>query len=214
MVAKTTARSDTNYGCLFRNCCRNCTNSITNPDLAFIENSAIEGATATVRVALFATAVLSTIVTRRFLTESSVELAPTVPRHIRIGLLRLYLVLVIPLVGWFGHTAYVTNRSLSFHYSQSRLVTLWLYENGDLDKIRPPTSKGAVRGLAIARAVWDARTNEEIIERIQESTSERMQRLIAAIYALLAGAILPLLYPICVWIIAGFRRPRLMAAGD
>ena len=54
--------------------------------------------------------------------------------------------------------------------------------------------------------VWDAKTNDEISEHIDEAVERNEARLTIAIYALLAGVAPPLLYPIFLWILAGFRR--------
>jgi len=57
----------------------------------------------------------------------------------------------------------------------------------------------------IIKHVWQ-RTEDEINRNIDEAVERDTDRLTTAIYALLAGVAPPLLYPIFLWLLAGFRK--------
>jgi hypothetical protein len=52
-------------------------------------------------------------------------------------------------------------------------------------------------------------TNDELQKRIRRDIEESEARLTTAVYALLAGLVLPMLYPIVVWVLSGFRKSNL-----
>jgi hypothetical protein len=152
-------------------------------------------------VAMFATAAISIGVTRRFLQAGSHDASanPTVPHHIRRGLLTLYVILVVPWTIWFGYVAYNAHATINFDLSQSENVSSLL------DQLNDPTElanrETAASELARFRSVWKARTNDEINERIWEALQLNGGRLTIAIYAALAGIVPIILYPIGVMIV-------------
>ena len=169
----------------------------------------------TAAVAVFATASLSFYVSRGTLKpDTPATLAsPIVPHNIRRGLIRLYVIVLIPWVAWFGYAAYKSNHLITYYYSKSKTLSQYtglLYDfsqmNGDDKKRNEFARIQAIRELKVARATWEAHTNDELFERINADAHQNIDRLTTAIYALLIGAILPPLYPIFVWLLAGFRK--------
>ncbi len=180
----------------------------------FIRHSP-DGVWAVAAVAVFTAASLSFDVTRRVLkTDPHDTLAGrTVPPHIRRGLIRLYVIVFVPWVAWFGHTVYKANHSMTYDFSQLKEFGQYegqlydFYQMNDVDKKRNEfVRKQATSGLELLGGNWDARTHDEISERINASIDRSRDRLTTAIYALLAGAILPFLYPFFLWVVAGFRK--------
>jgi hypothetical protein len=159
-------------------------------------------------VAVFAAAALSIWITKSFL-DSAVQgplAPPIVPRHILRGLIRLYVILLIPWSAWFVYTAYEANKSINYDYSQLRKFGEL---SAILDEPYPPARvEYARRELGLMALRWDdVKTAKEIGERLEEEIAHNQDRLTFAIYALLAGAAPPLLYPIFLWVLAGFYRP-------
>jgi hypothetical protein len=118
---------------------------------------------------------------------------------------------------WSGYTAYEANKDLA---SQNSLrdefndYSLLLDEN-----LENPTSRAlrgtdkrriddARRALGIMAFRWDPPpyTKDEIKEHINQDISYSTNRLTVAIYAILAAALPPLLYPIFLWVLAGFQK--------
>ncbi len=184
-----------------------------------------DGVRAAAAVALFATAVLSAGVTRRLLTTDLDDplAPPIVPRHIRRGLIRLYVIVLIPWIAWFGYTAYRANASINYDYSQLR-------EFGRLSAVfneskDPASIRDARLGLELLSATWttEGDWNEktlhemdevinEIGKQIDEAVDYNSARFTTAIYALLAGVAPPLLYPIFLWLLVGFRKSPLVTS--
>jgi hypothetical protein len=166
---------------------------------------------ATADMAVFASAVLSVSVTeQRLKTDLPHAVAlPVLPSHIRRGLIRLYVILLIPWVGWFGYMACRANASLNSNFSQAREFGRLSIILDDADPATPqtPATRYARHELGFMASVWDAKTNDEIGEHIEAAIEYSEVRLTMAIYALLGGAAPPLLYPVFVWAVAGFRKP-------
>jgi hypothetical protein len=154
-------------------------------------------------VTVAAAALLAIVVTTRFLKANS----PIVPLHIRRGLTRLYLVVSIPWILWFGYDAYQAAASIRFDISQSRdYITLidYLDNSAEYGKERIAYAR---RELGLMAMTWgDAATNDEILKRINKALDVDYDRLTIGTYAVLAGIIPPLLYPIFVWVLMGFRK--------
>jgi hypothetical protein len=174
--------------------------------LLLIRNS-IDGVRAVAAMAVFAAVVLSVWVTRYFLnTDPDKPLAPpALAPHIRTGLIRLYLILLIPWAAWFSYRAYEANDLLNFDFAQGRH---WgelqgMLENSATSAARIEYARSELGHMAL---VWDAKTNDEIAEHIEEAEQINDGRLTTAIYALLAAIMPPLLYPIFLWALAGFRK--------
>jgi hypothetical protein len=74
----------------------------------------------------------------------------------------------------------------------------------------------ALRELRRMADIYDAKTTDDISNKLDESEERNTNRLTNAIYALLAAIFLPLTYPIVLWVIdpivlwilAGFRRSK------
>jgi hypothetical protein len=170
-------------------------------------NNSHDAVWAVAAMAVFATAVLSVCVTTRLLKTDLYDrgATTTVPHHIRRGLIRVYVALLIPWVAWFGYTAYKANTSINFDFPQLR-------EFGSLSAIIDEAKTGATieyarRKLGLMAMTWgDAKTQDEINHNIDEAVEQDHARLTTAIYALLGGVAPPLLYPIFLWLLAGFRR--------
>jgi hypothetical protein len=63
--------------------------------------------------------------------------------------------------------------------------------------------------LAQMAADWDAKNQDDIADRMLEYRDQNIgKRFTFAIYAVLAGLIPPLVYPIFVWLLAGFRKTQ------
>jgi hypothetical protein len=179
--------------------------------LPLIRNSN-DGVRAVAATGVFAAVVLSVRVTTYFLHIGldKPSAPPALAPHIRTGLIRLYLVLLIPWASWFGYTAYGAHQNLMDDFDQGKR---WARLMGMLeDNVGKGNPNGAeVIGYALSElglmaTVWNAKTNDEIRERIEEAEEHNYTRLTTAIYALLAGAMPPLLYPIFLWTLAGFRK--------
>jgi hypothetical protein len=132
-----------------------------------------------------------------------------VPPHVHRGLLRLYLIVAVPWVAWFGYIAYKANVSLNYEFSQGREFGRLLGILDDADPATPqtPATRYARHELGAMALVWDAKTNDEISEHIVKAIELNDARLTSAIYALLAGAAPALLYPVFLWVLAGFSKP-------
>jgi hypothetical protein len=171
----------------------------------FIRHSP-DGVWAAAAVAVLAAVILSFSVTRRFI-ESDIPdpTARVVPHHIRRGLIRVYVALLIPWVAWFGYAAHEADISVNFAFSQLR-------EFGRLSAMieeakTAATVEHARRELGLMAMTWGhAKTQVEINHNIDEAVERDTDRLTTAIYALLAGVAPPLLYPIFLWLLAGFRK--------
>jgi hypothetical protein len=129
------------------------------------------------------------------------------PEHLRRGLLRLYLVVAVPWVVWFGYITYKANVSLSYNFSQLREFGGLSAILDDADPAIPqtPETRYARHELVVMALVWGAKTNDEISEHIFKAIELNDARLTTAIYALIAGLAPPLLYPIFLWVLAAFR---------
>src|SRR5262249_8901978 len=92
--------------------------------------SSPDGVLAVAAVALFATASISATVTLRHLKAAShapaLE-AATLPHHIRRGLVRLYVALLIPWVAWCGYVAFQSRHVMKYDFS--RMAQLYEYES-------------------------------------------------------------------------------------
>jgi hypothetical protein len=103
-----------------------------------------------------------------------------------------------------AYTAHAAiNSDLSFARDVSKLRDLL----DDDTEFAPRRHEYAASELARARLVCEAQTNDELNDRINEALHQSRGRFTTAIYALLGGAAPPLLYPIFLWILAGFRKP-------
>jgi uncharacterized membrane protein (DUF485 family) len=170
-----------------------------------------EGVQAAAAVAVFTAASLSYVTTRRHLkTNSDEALAkPVVPNNIRRGLIRLYIVLVVPWVIWFGYAAHAQNAQITFDYTQSEKAyrsLAWLngeWRSNDVDADLQH-KKAAIAELEVQRRTWGASTNEDLIKRIKEETETDRPLLDFTIYKVLVAIIVLPLYPVFVWLIAGF----------
>jgi hypothetical protein len=164
-----------------------------------------DGEWAVAIVAVFAAVVLSVSVTKHFLTID-IGARSLVPPHIRTGLIRLYLVLTIPWLIWNGYTAYESRKSVMYAIS-NRIEFGRL--SATLDGIGDPTPAArldARHELGRLADIWDATTTDEIEKHIEESIGDHTRSLTFAIYAILGAVTVPLLYPIFLWILAGFRK--------
>jgi hypothetical protein len=152
---------------------------------------------------VFATVLLSTIVTRHFLiTGSPDKLANVLPPHIHGGLVRLYAILFIPWILYFGYAIYEENAHLDFNGDQPKRVDLWVLQV-DSDPIRADYAIYWARGMIID---WKVTGYDDISELINEERERTSDRLTVAIYALLAGIAPAMLYPLFLWVVAGFRK--------
>lgn len=81
-----------------------------------------DGVFAVAVVAVLATALLSIVITRRLLNADSPDAlaGPIVPHHIRRGLLRLYIVLFVSWVSWFGNVSYTAHHLIDSDLSFAR----------------------------------------------------------------------------------------------
>jgi hypothetical protein len=132
--------------------------------------------------------------------------------HIQRGIRRLYVTLLIPWVAWFGYAAYESNHTIKSSIFERDLFFSYLAQIDHVDA--DPTHdvrrhdimerNGAL--LAFMRSDWDVRTNDELEKTINSSIEESRDRLANDVYALLAGVTPFLLYPIALWVIAGFCR--------
>jgi hypothetical protein len=110
------------------------------------------GVWAAAAVALFATALLSIKVTQHVLTLGSPDANPTIPLHIRRGLIRLYAILIIPWVIWFGYSAYRADRGMRYDFSHlRRLSDAQTYERSTNDVV-VRMAKGE---LELLQDVWE-----------------------------------------------------------
>ena len=174
-----------------------------------------DGTWAVFAVDVFATVILAVWVTRHFIKSDVRDFLarPIVPPHIRRGLIRLYLILIIPWVIWSGYTAYEANKGLAIRNSLLDEFLNYSYEMLD-DKTTPLSAferrriENARSALGRMASLWDPRptTNDEIEERINKDRSYLTNRLTTSIYAMLAAAMPLLLYPIFLWILAGFQK--------
>jgi hypothetical protein len=159
-----------------------------------------EGKRAIAAVALFATIVLSIYVTRREL-RIDFRAGQIMSPHVRRGLLRLYLVVSIPWIAWWGYDAYSTRRARLYNFTEA--VRVSDYE----DRLqRSPTEAFALRELSMMRTVWKVNSNDELRTRISEELDQEDDRLTKSIYALLGAAFPVLLMPFVLWIAAGFTK--------
>jgi hypothetical protein len=175
----------------------------------FIEET-YEGTWAAFCVAVFGTAVLSSTVTWRLLkSQHDVTATTVIPNNIRLGLVRLYAVLFVPWAIWFGYTAYEMPRNIRFDRSQLREYYQLTETLNDRDA--PPAKRESARRYLseIHSNYEDHYTNDELEKRIWRKVDESEARLTTAVYAVLAGLILPMLYPIVVWVLSGFRKSNL-----
>lgn len=158
-------------------------------------------------VTLLAAVVLSTEVTRH-LMRADTSGSPIVPRHVRKGLTRVYAVIAIPWEIWFGYSAY--KEYARYNAMTSRLDALFKLE----ERLRDPTISQGQREniserLAQMASDWDAKDQNETADHMLDYRDHDIgNRFTIAIYALLAALIPPLLYPIFIWVLAGFRRSQ------
>lgn len=160
-------------------------------------------------VAVFASTVLAVCVTRRFLKSDvhDPSAAPIVPDHVRRGLIRLYAVFIILWAIGFSYVAHKANASIQADLSESKDFEDLVYflENSSIPATSPRI-ENARRQLGLMAMVWDAKTSDEIRDHISAALDRNRDRLTNAIYALLAGVAPALLYPIFLWLLAGFRK--------
>jgi hypothetical protein len=174
----------------------------------FIFYRSSDSAWAVAVMAVVAAVVLSVSVTKHLLT-TDLGARPFVPPHIRTGLIRLYLVLTIPWLIWNGYAAYKAYNSLTFDYSiREDFVRLSATLDESLRDPKTPATRIAEvrRELGVMASTWDANTIDEIEKRIEESIDHNTRSFTFAIYAILGAVTAPLLYPIFLWILAGFRK--------
>ena len=160
---------------------------------------------AVANVAVASAACLAIVVTTHFMKLGS----PIVPHYVRRGLIRLYVVAFIPWTIWFGYDAYKANSAIRFETSQHKeyLRLLDYLDDHTETEFAQAHMRYARRELGLIASNWgDATTHDEILKRITKALETDRDRLATAIYALLAGVALPLLYPIFVWVLAGFRK--------
>jgi hypothetical protein len=160
------------------------------------------GVRATAIVATIGAASLSAAATTRIL-KGDTGVKQNKFDHIQKGLRRLYITLLIPWVAWFGYAAYESSHSIRFANSQRNeffQYTEWLDRLDDDNQVRDARRRMAADQLERMRFVWDVRTS------IDSSMEQSRDRLTNDVYALLAGVMPFLLYPIALWVIAGFRR--------
>jgi hypothetical protein len=162
-------------------------------------------------MALFASVVLSTTVTNHFLKTGlhNASITPTIPHHVRKGLIRLYIILFVPWVAWFGYTAHRSNDLTEFAFTQAVQADQYMNTLDDSDKTGSARVRDAVQQLARLRDFWHVRTNDELRGRIDADEERNRDHLTTAIYALLAAMAPPLLYPIFLWMFAGFRKAKI-----
>ena len=113
--------------------------------------------------------------------------------------------------------AYEANASINYDYSQYRefgRLSAEFHESKDPGSVRE--ARLGLEVMAAARDIggdWNEKTVHEMNEvvnkigkYIDEEVNHDSTRLTNAIYALLAAAAPPLLYPIFLWLLAGFRK--------
>lgn len=172
-----------------------------------------DGVWAVGALALFGAATLAISATLYFAKMQEATAPTIVPHNIRRGLLRLYVILLIPWAAWFSYTAYTANRNLVFDFDQGKE---WARLDGMLeDNVGKGNPNGAEiigyarRELGLMAEVWDAHhSTDEISTHIDESIGQNTSRLTNSIYALLAAIAPPFLYPIFLWVVAGFRKTK------
>jgi hypothetical protein len=178
----------------------------TIPEILVSPFMLYEGQYAISMVTLLATVVLSTEVTRH-LIRADTSGSPIVPRHVRKGLTRAYAVIAIPWVIWFGYSAY--NEYASYNSMTSQIRKLFKLE----ERLEDPTISQGQREniretLAKMATDWDVKNQDDVADRMLDYRDENIgNRFTMAIYAVLAALIPPLLYPIFIWVLAGFRKP-------
>jgi hypothetical protein len=151
--------------------------------------------------------VLSTEVTRRLMRADTSGNSLIVPHHVRKGLTRVYAVIAIPLVIWFGYSA--CKEYAHFERMNSRLNEFFeLWYRLDDPTIIQAQREHTTQSLARIAAEWDAKTPNEIADLMLAYRDEIGNRFTIAIYALLVGLIPLLLYPIFIWVLAGFRKSQ------
>jgi hypothetical protein len=164
------------------------------------------GPRAVAAVAVFAAATLAVSVTAHFMKEDAPAPRPIMPRHIRRGLLRLYIIVFVPWGAWFGYEAYWAKHSLG--YDQSQASKFWDLKHLLDDPTTPPARlEFARRRFGLMADVYDAKTIDELGDRIDAAVGHQRDRFTTAIYALLASVAPALLYPFIIWVLAGFVRP-------
>jgi hypothetical protein len=164
------------------------------------DSGSYEGTRAIAAVALFATIVLSIYVTRREL-KTDFRAEQIMSAHIRRGLLRLYLVVLVPWIAWWAYDAYSIRRSI--HYNQAQIDRVLKYESRLQDS---PTDRSALEELSLMRTVWEANSNDELKTRIMEERDKGFDEIDKPIFALLGAAFPVLLMPFGLWIAAGFSK--------
>ena len=81
-------------------------------------------------------------------------------------------------MAWFGYAAYIEHRLLTYELSRSAEISRYVYDESLPRNV-------ANRELELARAIYEAHTNEEVFERIRTRIDESSQGLKMAIYMLL-----------------------------
>ena len=168
-----------------------------------------DGVRATAIVATIGAASLSGAATTRIL-KGDTGVKQNKFDHTQKGLRRLYITLLIPWVAWFGYAAYESSHSIRSANSQRNeffQYTERLDRLDDNNQARDAIRRWAAERLELMRLVWDVRTNDELLKSIDSSIKERRDRLTNDVYAVLAGVMPFLLYPIALWVIAGFWKP-------
>jgi hypothetical protein len=134
--------------------------------------------------------------------------SPIVPRHVRKGLTRVYAVIAIPWVIWFGYSAY--KEYARYNGMTSRIDQLFKLEERLRDStISQRQRENITETLARMATDWDAKNQDDIADRMLDYRDENIgNHFTMAIYAVLAALIPPLLYPIFIWVLAGFRKPQ------
>jgi len=178
----------------------------TVPEILVSPIVTYEGRYAIAMVTLLATVVLSTEVTRHLMSADTSG-SSIVPRHVRRGFTRVYAVIAIPWVIWFGYSAY--NEYASYNSMTSRIGELFKLEERLEDRTISQVQRENMREtLAKMATDWDAKNQDDIADRMLEYRDENIgNRFTIAIYAVLAALIPPLLYPIFIWVLTGFRKP-------
>ena len=129
------------------------------------------------------------------------------PPHIRRGLIRLYLILLIPWVTWNGYNAYEANKSI--RYAETRLDEFYrlssILDDPTTSTAQIAYARRELGFMALSRGLSHA-TNDDIENAFREILDYGRDRLTTAVYAVLAAVMVPLLYPIALWIVAGFRK--------
>jgi hypothetical protein len=158
---------------------------------------------ATAITAVFGAASFSIWVTTRILKDNT---EPQHPRsdQIKRGLRRLYLTILLPWTVWFGYQVYVNSHTINFYVSQFHEVvrySSWLQDDQTQNEAR---LRLAHNELAVKYATYGGQTIDELYQNIGSLIEEKRNLLTNDVYVTLFGFVPLLLYPISLWVVAGF----------